>query len=156
MNLVFNHVGISVPNLEDAATWYIDVLGFRRIRPDTESDRNIEPNSAVFGIYGNSLQKVKMAYLSTGNGVGFEIFEFVDPTYKKPNEFDYTRGGFFHVAITVADPDAMAQKVIEHGGKRIGETVELYGERALYLQDPWGNVLEFLSCSFHELMANRA
>lgn len=131
------------------------MLGWRQIRSNTLSDSNVDPDGVIFKIYGESLKKVKMAYLSTGNGVGIEIFEFLEPAYKKPGTFDYTRGGFFHIAITVADPDALAEKVIENGGMQIGETVTLYGDRALYVQDPWGNILEFLTCSFDQLMGNR-
>ncbi|MCJ1299959.1 hypothetical protein MMC08_002753 [Hypocenomyce scalaris] len=130
-NKVFNHVGVSVPNLDEAAEWYIKMFGYRRIHSNTVSDRKDDPESAVFKIYGETLRRVKVAYLSTGNGVGFEIFEIS-----------------IHIAITAADPDAMAQKVTENGGKRIVETFTLYGERALYIQDPLGNTVEFMSSNF--------
>ena len=47
-----------------------------------------------------------MAFMSCGNGVGFEIFEFQDPAYQKTREFsiEFNHGGFFHIAVTVADP----------------------------------------------------
>lgn len=98
------------------------------------------------------MKKLKCAYLEAGNGVGFEIFEFQDPPYKKPQEFEYNRGGFFHIAITVLDPSATAKKVKEFGGKQIGEAVKVFGEDALYVADPWGNVIECLSCSFTQLV----
>jgi hypothetical protein len=46
-----------------------------------------------------------MAWLSAGNGVGFEIFEFQDPVYKPSKDFsaESQSGGFFHIAITVSD-----------------------------------------------------
>jgi len=47
------------------------------------------------------------------------------------------------------------KKAGELGGKQIGETCDMYGEKALYLQDPWGNIIECLSCSFEQLMGNR-
>jgi catechol-2,3-dioxygenase len=75
---------------------------------------------------------------------------------KEPAAFDYTKGGFFHIGITDPEPDVLVKKVLEKGGKQIGETVTLYdGEKALYMQDPWGNTIEVLSCSFEQLMANR-
>ena len=62
-------------------------------------------DSPIFRIYGTKLQKVKIAWLSTGNGVGFEIFEFIDPPTKSADEVNaqwslehqYQRGGFFHI-----------------------------------------------------------
>jgi hypothetical protein len=118
--------------------------------------RNEAPDAPIFKIYGDSLKQVKVAWLSAGNGVGFEVFEFVEPKTVIPKEdFEYTRAGFFHIAVTTPDPDATAKQVVENGGKQIGETVSMYGETALYVQDPWGNVIECLSCSFEMLMGNR-
>ncbi|KIW07448.1 uncharacterized protein PV09_02287 [Verruconis gallopava] len=159
-NSVFNHVAISVPDLEKAVNWYQDVFGFRRIRSDRATDRAETPDAPIFKIYPASMKKVKCAWLACGNGVGFEVFEFQEPKtmipkVAKEEGFEYARGGFFHIAITVADPEAVAKKCIESGGIQIGETVEMYGERALYTADPWGNVIELLSCSFEQLMANR-
>ena len=79
------------------------------------------------------MKKVNCAWMSCGNGVEFEIFEFQDPKTVAPKTteaepFDYTRGGFFHIAVTTADPNATVKKVIETGGKQIGQTVEMFGE----------------------------
>lgn len=60
------------------------------------------------------------------------------------------------MAVTAPDVEAACQRAIEHGGKQIGETVAVgNGEKTLYLSDPWGNVVEVLSCSFEALMANK-
>jgi hypothetical protein len=121
-------------------------------------------DSPIFRIYGNKLQKVKMAWLSTGNGVGFEIFEFIDPPTKSADEVNaqwslenqYQRGGFFHIGVTAPDPGAVAEAACKDGATRVGETITMYdGEKALYIRDPWGNVIEILSCSFEQLMGNR-
>jgi catechol 2,3-dioxygenase-like lactoylglutathione lyase family enzyme len=156
-NRVLNHIAISVPDLEAAATWYEEVFGFRRIRKDSVTARTQAPDAAIFKIYGQQLKEVKIAYLSTGNSIGFELFQFVDPPYKKPevDGFDFARGGLFHFAVTVADLDAAAKLIQEKGGKLIGEGVEVYGEHALYAADPWGNVIECLTTSFETLLSNR-
>jgi catechol 2,3-dioxygenase-like lactoylglutathione lyase family enzyme len=158
---VFNHVAVSVPDLEAAVDWYQEVFGFCRIRSDRATDRAETPDAPIFKIYPASMKKVKCAWLACGNGVGFEVFEFEDPKTTVPKtsadeQFEYTRGGFFHIAITVADPDGVVKKCLELGGKQIGQTVEMYGEKALYAADPWGNVIELLSCSFEQLMGNRS
>ena len=109
---------------------------------------------------------MKVAWLSAGNGVGFEIFEFIDPKFHQPQPpstaaadddlgFDYSRGGFFHIAVTAPDPAALLEKVVKAGGRQIGETIDVYEDSALYFQDPWGNVVEVVSCSFEMLMGNR-
>ncbi|KAF2111434.1 Glyoxalase/Bleomycin resistance protein/Dihydroxybiphenyl dioxygenase [Lophiotrema nucula] len=155
-NHVFNHVAISVPDCDAAVDWYGKVFGFKRIRSDRMTDRASSPDAPIFKIYDNALHKVKIAWLGTGNSVGFEVFEFIDPGHKPKPDFEYNRSGFFHIAVTAPDPDAVCKLAVENGGKQVGETVSMGGEEsALYLSDPWGNVVEVLSCSFEALMANR-
>lgn len=95
-----------------------------------------------------------MAFLTTGNGVGFEIFEFIEPrTYVPKTEFEYNRGGFFHICVTDADPDSLADKMVEAGGKRIGNSVHPYaGFTAVYVSDPWGNAVEILDASYERVI----
>lgn len=108
-------------------------------------------------VYDEELQAVKIAYLGTGNSVGFEIFEFEDPKYDSvstdPFVNRYTSGGFFHIAITAPEPEELTKYVLKGSGRQIGETVQLSnGETAAYVQDPWGNVIEIVSVSFERLL----
>lgn len=127
------------------------------------TDRAENPSAPIFRIYGDTLRKVKIAFLGTGNGVGFEIFQFIEPAHQKAEseEFEYTRAGVFHIAITTPDVEDAVRRVKEHGGSQIGETVELGRDvdgvmrYAAYMKDPWGTVVEVLSCGFEALMANR-
>lgn len=121
------------------------------------TDKAITPNAPLFKIYGDELQQVKVAFLTTGNGVGFELFEFINPRNKELASFDYTRGGYYHIAVTHPDPEMLCEMVLAAGGRKIGVTVTVFDdEKALYIQDPWGNTVEILSCSLEMLMANRA
>ena len=147
-----------MPDCEAAVKWYTMVMGFRKLRETIRIiDRSKTPDSVIFKIYDDRLQSLKVAMLTTANSVGFEIFEFVEPKMTQPAAFDYTRGGVFHVCFTDPDPDQLAERVVAAGGKKFGATVNLYGsqDNAVYLQDPWGNVLEVMSCSFEHAMANR-
>jgi hypothetical protein len=95
--------------------------------------------------------------------VGFEIFEFIDPSHQActSEKFDYTRAGVFHICITKLDVEDAVIKVKDKVGSQIGDTVDLgedlHGEsrKAAYVRDPWGTVVESLSCGFETLMANR-
>ena len=84
---------------------------------------------------------MKLAWLSTGNGVGFEIFELIDPPTKSADEVNaqwslenqHQRGGFFHIGVTAPDPDAVAEAACKDGATRVGEAITMYhGEKALY------------------------
>jgi catechol 2,3-dioxygenase-like lactoylglutathione lyase family enzyme len=142
-----------VQDVEAVVKWYTDVMGFQLIGSKiVHIKRSEDPSAAIFSIYGSSLQEVKLAYMATGNGVGFEVFQFLDPGFKKLDaEFEYNRGGFFHICVTDSNPEALAETVAKEGGSRIGTTVDLGIAHCLYVKDPWGNVIEILDMSFERL-----
>jgi catechol-2,3-dioxygenase len=97
---------------------------------------------------------VKLAKMATGNGVGFEIFEFISPKMKTATYFEYERRGFFHICVTDANPDKLADKVEAAGGKRIGKKVDPSQKGMIqcqYLSDPWGNAVEVLDVGFETM-----
>lgn len=154
-NRPLNHIAVSVPDIEASVKWYTSILGFQLIGNIIHHiKRSTQPNSAIFSIYPSNLQEVKIAYMSTGNGVGFELFEFIDPkSYVPKEEFEYHRGGFFHICVTDSDPEALASKIADNGGRRIGTTVDPVKRdvKCLYAADPWNNVVEILDISFERL-----
>lgn len=109
-------------------------------------------------VYGPELKEMKLAILSCGNDVAMEIFQFVDPPYSGPttrvdwNPDTYTRGGVFHFCLTVPDVETTVAEAVTAGARRVGGMIEpLPGHKACYLQDPWGNTLELLSCTINQL-----
>jgi catechol 2,3-dioxygenase-like lactoylglutathione lyase family enzyme len=154
-NRPINHIAVSVPDIEASVNWYTSVMGFQLIGNKIHHIKRTEqPKAAIFGIYPENLQEVKIGYMSTGNGVGFELFEFLEPeSYVPEQSFEYHRGGFFHVCVTDHDPEALATKMVEQGGRRIGVMVDPVqkGVKCLYAADPWGNVVEILDVSFERL-----
>ena len=153
-----NHIGVSVTDVEETVAWYSSILGFRLIGSILTIDRATNPKMPIFLMYPASLQKAKIAFMTTGNGVGFEVFEFVDPKTRVPQQaFEYDRGGFFHICVTDPHPATLASKVETSGGQRVGESIKSADgfEEVIYLSDPWGNVVEVQRVSFDQ-MATRA
>ena len=82
----FSHIGVSVPNLEQAVKFYTEVLGWYLIMKDRKSTRlnssHVEISYAVFclkmctDVFGAGWGSFKIAHLSTGDRVGVELFEF--------------------------------------------------------------------------------
>jgi hypothetical protein len=137
------------------------MFGFTQHGQIAHVTRETKPNANIFKIYGDDLQEFKMAFLSTGNGVGFEIFEFIRPvTEARPagDGFQFQRPGIFHICVTNPDPDALAERVAKEGGKRIGQAIDPLGKgsRAVYCADPWGNVIEVLDVSFEVIATHKA
>ncbi|OAL39673.1 hypothetical protein AYO20_01070 [Fonsecaea nubica] len=157
-----NHLALSVPDIGAAVDWYTSVFGFTMIGSVMEVNKNSPTGPVISSIYGEEFEQVKLAILTSANGVGLEIFEFVRPKYNGPERRvdwcpdTYTRGGVFHFCFTVANVEETARRAIESGGKNVGVLVEpAEGEQAFFVQDPWGNVIELLSCSFDVLFLKR-
>ncbi|KAH0845938.1 lactoylglutathione lyase [Fonsecaea pedrosoi] len=180
-----NHLALSVPDIGAAVDWYTSVFGFTMIGNVMEVNKN-SPTGPIISssrglllcfepyfdsrqnlhvekkVYGEEFEQVKLAILTSANGVGLEIFEFVRPKYNGPERRvdwcpdTYTKGGVFHFCFTVANVEETARRAIESGGKNVGVLVEpAEGEQAFFVQDPWGNVIELLSCSFDVLFLKR-
>ncbi|KAK8915012.1 hypothetical protein H634G_09926 [Metarhizium anisopliae BRIP 53293] len=163
---VFNHIGISVPDCDVAVAWYGAVFGLELLKSVIHVKRQHFPDAPIFQFFDSALQEFKMAWVApktttttTEHAVGLEIFEFINPRHAKPDgpEFDYSRGGFFHVAMTVADPAGLCEAVVKAGGRKLGEPVSMVkGHMCAYCQDPWGNTIELLTASFAEMVSNGA
>jgi len=155
----FNHVALSCVNIDALVDWWTQILGFEIISPIRHFTREAHPEQFkyTFCSYPQEMREVKFAILTTGNGVGIELFQFVDPAPKQRDEsFEYARVGYFHICVTDPDPEKLLQKVIAHGGKQMGDWMDYsryghIGHKGIYMQDPWGNVIECMSLSIERV-----
>ncbi|MDQ3853457.1 MAG: hypothetical protein M3251_05220 [Thermoproteota archaeon] len=82
----FNHVGVSVTDIDSAMQWYRDVLRMIPLVGPTEmttyeKDRqNYDPHlvTLIKTIFGPRLGKLKVCHMSSANGVGIELFQFIN------------------------------------------------------------------------------
>ncbi len=146
------HIGLTVPDLAAAITWYSETLEFRLLAgPITvrEDDRPLGPAAAH--IYGNGFGAFHFAHMATSDDVGLELFHFektkVDPGSEN---FTYWRKGFNHLGLTTPDIEGAVRKLEAAGGKARTPVLtidEAKGYKIAYCEDPWGNTVEF--CSHH-------
>ena len=124
----FNHVGVSVPDIDAAIAWYGRIFGFTVIMAPAEVRRD----GSHFGdlaadICGPRFGGMKIAHMVTGDGVGFELFEFLEPKpERREDTMEYWKNGFFHIAITDPDVDAKVREITENGGRQRSEIWELF------------------------------
>ena len=86
-----NHIAVSVSNLEEAIKWYQDILGFTLIKQPIEfvADESLT-GMAVKDFHGPNLKKMKIAWLTSANQVGFEIIEYLEPkAERRADSFEY-------------------------------------------------------------------
>ncbi|WP_062270743.1 lactoylglutathione lyase family protein [Endozoicomonas arenosclerae] len=148
----FSHIGLSVPDVEKAVAFYTEVMGWYLIMPPTDIK---EDNSAIgimcTDVFGANWGSFRIAHLSTGDRVGIEIFEF--PNHETPaNNFEYWKTSVFHYCVQDPDVEGLAEKIVKHGGKQRMPVRYYYpGEkpyRMVYMEDPFGNILEVYSHSY--------
>ncbi len=154
--LAFNHIGLSVPDIDAAIDWYATVMGFRLIFRRVLEYRPEVPE--VREIFGERLQRAHQAHLLTANGVGIELFQFVDPPATAPDEnFRYWQTGVFHLCVTDPDLEGLVARIVGNGGRqrtRIWAFLPGRDCKLVYCEDPFGNVIEAFSHSYAETFSN--
>ena len=147
-----DHVGFTVPDLDAAHTWLVDVLGCEYLYSlgpfrDEEGDwmtrhLNIHPRA----------QMVENRWFRLGDQAVFEVFHYespdqdLDPESSMPRNSDV---GGHHVALYVDDLDAAVEHLKSHDVRVLeGPTASrgpAEGNRWIYFLSPWGMQFELVS-----------
>jgi len=139
------HVGVAVPDLDEAVEWYREVLGWSlQTEPRTVRGGEGYAGRRAVDVLGE-FREMRVATLLTGNGVGIEVFEFAP----SGQQDDAPHAGYFHVCVTDPDVEGLAGTIDARGGDhyarvwRLHEDDETY--RLTYCEDPYGNLIEIYS-----------
>ncbi len=134
-----DHVGMTVPNLDEAIRFFEDALGgllLWRVGPFHETATGVPINS------------VQIAMLRLGPSLNIELLEFdADQQQRKmPSNIDMGAG---HIAFFVDDILAAAESLRKHGAELLqgpleGAGEEKKGEKIWYFKTPWGAFMEIL------------
>jgi catechol 2,3-dioxygenase-like lactoylglutathione lyase family enzyme len=143
-----DHIGITVPDLEVATRFFVDVIGCKvtfEVGPFASDDDwmqqhlGVDPRSKI-----NKLRMLKCA-----NGPSIELFEYEVKDQKNavPKNSD---GGGHHVGFYVTDLDAAVAHLQRNGVKVLGEPTLMNegpsaGLRWVYFVSPWGMTMELVS-----------
>ena len=127
-----HHVGLTVPDLDKAAAWYQDVLGF-----DVQT-RTSNPETGL-----------QIAMLGK-DGFSIELFQMpscgrLEPVYDDiAGHLPYE--GWRHLAFRVDDLEATMAELKERGAAHAGGPIEnaALGFTYAFVVDPFGNLVEFL------------
>jgi lactoylglutathione lyase family protein len=149
----FSHIGITVPDIEKAVTFYEEVMGWYVIMsPSTITE---EDDTAIgqmcIDVFGKNWGTFEIAHLSTSDGIGIELFSFPNMDKKEP-EFSPFNTGLFHFCVQDPDIEALTKKIVEHGGKQRMPIREYYPKekpyKMVYVEDPFGIVFEIYTHSY--------
>lgn len=143
-----DHFGFTVPDLEQATAFLVEVLGCERfydLGPIGAEDDwmrrqlNVDPRAVIRRIRN----------FRCGNGANFEVFEY-DADHARAEPPRNSDVGGHHVALYVDDLDAAIAHLRAHGVRVLGEPVlrrdgPNAGRSWIYFLAPWGMQFELVS-----------
>ena len=143
-----DHVGITVPDLEAATRFFVDVLSaeqFYDLGPFQAQDDWMLTHLGV----AREARVDGLRFLRLGAGLNLELFEYTAPDQAREHPRNSDIGGF-HLALYVDDFDAALTHLRTHGVRIMGEpTIRTAGPSAgqtwVYFLTPWGLQLELVS-----------
>jgi catechol 2,3-dioxygenase-like lactoylglutathione lyase family enzyme len=142
-----DHVGLTVPNLQEAVKFFVNVVGCEEFFSNKGGPRNddwMKENLNVDPRATATNHRVRC-----GDGANFELFEYQSPDQRtvQPKNSDY---GGHHLAFYVDDIEATVAYLRSKGLRVFGDiktnaAAPTKGLSWIYVLAPWGTQLEFLS-----------
>jgi catechol 2,3-dioxygenase-like lactoylglutathione lyase family enzyme len=142
-----DHIGITVPDLDQAERFFIDVLGAQPVYTLGEKRAEDDWMQRTLGVHPRTVIR-EIRFLRLGNGSNIELFHYdaADGQSGPPRNSDI---GGHHLAIYVDDLDAAIAHLRAHGVELMGEPVtsrqSAEGQRWQYFRSPWGMQFELVS-----------
>lgn len=144
----FDHVGVTVPDLEEATRFLVDILGFEYLYSlgpmgDAEGDwmtqhLNVHPRTTCR----------ELRFFRCGPSPVLEVFQYDAPDQRAEPPKNSDVGGH-HIALYVDDIDDAVAYLKSHGVTVLAEptasTGPHLGQRWVYFLAPWGMQFELVS-----------
>ena len=143
-----DHVGITVPDLDEAIAFFAAAFGCRevhRIGPFAAEDDWMTRHLGV----DRAARIPSVATLALGDGARLELFAYEAPDQRRdmPRNSDV---GAHHVAFHTDDLPAAMARAEAAGGTVMGPPTEMMsgptaGETWVYVRAPWGGQFELIT-----------
>ena len=146
--LGIEHVGLTVPDIEVATSFFVDVLGAEvlfEVGPFASDDDWMETH---LGVHPRAvIRALRMLRLAAGPSV--ELFEYSSPDRSEARPRNSDAAGH-HLAFYVTDMGAAVDHLKRHGVTMLGDPTTLTdgasaGLTWVYFLAPWGLQLELVS-----------
>ncbi|MGM0931760.1 MAG: VOC family protein [Actinomycetota bacterium] len=142
-----DHIGFTVPNMEQAHDFLVNVLGADHIytlgAKHSEDDWmkthiGVDPRTVI----------TEIRFYRLANGSNFEVFTYDPPHEQLPQPRNSDIGGH-HIAFYVDDIDVavayLREKNVEVLGEPTASRQAAEGQRWIYFRSPWGMQFELVS-----------
>ncbi len=143
----FDHIGFTVPDLEQATRFLVDVLGCEYLYSLGPYSPDGSWMSAHLNV-GDASEIPEIRFFRCAGLPVFEVFEYRSPDQqlRPPRNSDV---GGHHVALHVQDIDAAIDYLRERGVQVLGQPTASkgphLGQRWVYFLSPWGMQFELVS-----------
>ncbi|AZO94545.1 VOC family protein [Halocella sp. SP3-1] len=149
MSIKYVHTNIIARDWKKLSQFYINVFDCKPLYP--ERDLSGKWIDKVTNINNVNIKGIHLRLPGYENGPTLEIFEY-KPQKLRNSESEINDQGFGHIAFHVDAVDDVLEKVLQNGGKKLGQIIKKdYGElgilTAVYAQDPEGNFIEIQNWS---------
>jgi len=142
------HIGLTVPNMDSATSFFVDVLGAEVLfeaGPFASEDDWMETHLGVPP--RATIPRLRMLRLA--HGPSLELFEYIAPDQRRDRPRNSDAGGH-HLAFYVTDIAAAVAHLKQHGVEVLGDPTTMTdgasaGLTWVYFLAPWGLQLELVS-----------
>lgn len=142
-----DHFGFTVPDLDQAERFLVDVLGAERIYTLGEKRADDDWMATTLGVHPRTTIS-EIRFFRLGHGSNLEVFAYepADGQRDQPRNSDI---GGHHLAIYVDDMDAAIAHLRAHDVELMGSPVAsagaAEGQHWQYFRAPWGMQFELVS-----------
>ncbi|QTL97469.1 VOC family protein [Iocasia frigidifontis] len=149
MSIKYVHTNIIARDWKKLSQFYINVFDCKPLYPERDlSGKWIDKMTNINNV---NIKGIHLRLPGYENGPTLEIFEY-KPQKLRNSESEINDQGFGHIAFHVDAVDDVLEKVLQNGGKKLGQIIKKdYSElgilTAVYAQDPEGNFIEIQNWS---------
>jgi glyoxylase I family protein len=142
-----DHIGITVPDLDEAERFFVEVLGAVPVYTLPAKRADDDWMAVHLGVHPRTAIR-EIRFYRLGNGSNIELFEYTSADGQAPQPRNSDIGGH-HLALYVDDMDAAVKYLRRHDVDIMGEPVASAGASAgqhwVYFRSPWGMQFELVS-----------
>ncbi|MDM0116089.1 VOC family protein [Variovorax sp. J22R133] len=143
------HIGFTVPDLEEATRFFVDVLGLDQFYDRGPFSSNDNWMHDTLNVHPRAVMR-KLRFFRCGHGTNFEVFEYESPDQNRDQPKNSDVGGH-HIALYVSDIHMAVEYLRSHGVRVLDEPRQVAsgapnaGVWWVYFLAPWGMQFELVS-----------
>lgn len=142
-----DHIGFTVPDLDEAEAFLVGVLGAVRIYTLGTKRADDDWMATQLGVHPRTEIR-EIRFYRLGNGSNLEVFHYDAADGQNPQPQNSDIGGH-HLALYVDDIDAavahLRARDVDVMGSPVASAAASSGQRWVYFRAPWGMQFELVS-----------